>query len=311
MSHWNSFHSSETRDCIFFGCTTTFSTQKVGQNHFRLQHKHTKKLTLKNRHLVEPLASTSGVCSTAVDMPGHQSAENLEELRDDRFDLGEEIYGEADFDVIENSDSSNETESEKQSSEEFYMFYYADFLNRLTNFKFIPQATVTEIAEEYLSNTQKSLKNREVLLRKSLQSIAQISENDIEKVVKEVLVNDKFLLAQSNLNSEYKRTKFVQEKMQYVSPVEIILNEDEVRLGKKKDVLHYIPLTHSIKVLLEDPSLNKMLALNTGGSKNNGKICDVKDGTAYRENIFFKENPDAYSILLYSDAVELKGSRQN
>ena len=309
MSHWNSFHSSENRECIFLGCTTTFSTQKVGQNHFRLQHKHMKKLTLKNRHLVEPIASASGECSTAVDMPGPQPAENLEEQR--RFDLGDDNYGEADFDIIENSDNAIETESEKQSSEEFYMFYYSDFLNRLTNFKFIPQATVTEIAEEYLSNTRKSLKSREVLLRKSLQSLPQISESDIEKVVREVLVNDKFLTAQTNLNSEFKRTKFVQEKMQYVSPVEIVLNEDEVRRGEKKDIYHYVPLTHSIKVLLEDPSLNKMLALNAGKSKYDGKIYDVKDGTAYRENVFFKENPDAFSILLYSDAVELKGSRQN
>ena len=34
-------------------------------------------------------------------------------------------------------------------------------------------------------------------------------------------------------------------------------------------------------------------------------LRDVKDGGAFKENAYFQENPDAYSILLYSDAVEL------
>ena len=63
----------------------------------------------------------------------------------------------------------------------------------------------------------------------------------------------------------------------------------------------------SVKTLLEDPSMNKMLALSSGNrTSSEGKICDLKDGSAFKENPFFVNNPDAISILLYSDAVELK-----
>ena len=34
----------------------------------------------------------------------------------------------------------------------------------------------------------------------------------------------------------------------------------------------------------------------------------MKDGSVYKEGSFFKNNPDAYAALLYSDAVELKES---
>ena len=62
----------------------------------------------------------------------------------------------------------------------------------------------------------------------------------------------------------------------------------------------------SVKTLLEDPSMIKMLALSSGNRTSEGKICDLKDGSAFKENSFFVNNPDAISILLYSDAVELK-----
>ena len=199
-----------------------------------------------------------------------------------------------------------ESDVDKQTAEDYYMFYYADFLNRLTSFKYIPQTTVTDIAEEYLANTKKSLKQREILLRNSLKSIPNISQNDVEKIVLDVLGNDNFLKAQIALNSEYKRTKFVQENMNYVGPDEIVLNEEEIKQGKKKDVLHFIKISESVKTLLEDPSLNKMMALSSASRSSEAKIRDLKDGSSYKENLFFVNNPDAYSILLYSDAVELK-----
>ena len=84
------------------------------------------------------------------------------------------------------------------------------------------------------------------------------------------------------------------------------LNKEEVRLGSKKDVYHYIPIISSIKTLLQDESFNKMIASNYHPPQED-KIVDLKDGSLYKKSNFFRGSPDAFSILLYSDAVELKG----
>jgi hypothetical protein len=39
--------------------------------------------------------------------------------------------------------------------------------------------------------------------------------------------------------------------------------------------------------------------------QQDGLLRDVKDGFAYRSNPFFMEHPDAYTIMMYSDAIEI------
>ena len=48
-----------------------------------------------------------------------------------------------------------------------------------------------------------------------------------------------------------------------------------------------------------------MMALNKLPASED-KIVDMKDGNVFKKGVYFQSNPDAYSILLYSDAVELK-----
>merc|ERR1712096_528117 len=105
---------------------------------------------------------------------------------------------------------------------------------------------------------------------------------------------------------EYKRNKFIQEKMSYVAPKEILLNKIEVEEGKKKEVLHYVPITESFRTLLEDSSMIKMLAMKRAKSASIEKVCDLKDGSVYSNNEYFKSNPDAFPGLIYSDGVEIK-----
>ena len=49
MSHYNSFHGNEERDCIFNECKSSFHAagHKAATNHFRIKHKQTGKLQLK------------------------------------------------------------------------------------------------------------------------------------------------------------------------------------------------------------------------------------------------------------------------
>lgn len=297
MKHWNTYHSNENRDCIFLNCDTTFSESSVSRHHFRIKHKHTGDMTLKPRHLktIQAVENEDNIqeVNTSPSV-GSVSQETREEFIED--------YNDEDFEHIE----SLETEVGDGESENYYLGYYADFFNRLVNVKFIPVSTVTQIADEYLSNTRKSLEHRQKLLRKSLGSVQGICQADIEKVVKEVFENDMFLNAQMCLNTEYKRNKYIRENMRYVAPEEIVLNEEEVKLGKKKEVIHYVSMSESLKALIEDPTTIKMMAMKTSRQAFDHKISDLKDGSVYSKNGYFRENPDAFSAIVYSDAVELK-----
>ena len=301
MRHWNTFHSNEERDCPFAQCLTTFSKSSMSRHHFNSKHKHTNNMTLKARHLLTIEAPVDPE-EVSVQSLGSSTETVTEPI--DNYDDPSEFYNESDFHTIEVSEAENDADT--TADEDFYLSYYADFLNRLTNMKFIPQTTVQEISEEYMSNTRKSLENREKLLRKSLSSIPSIDQADIEKVVKDVIQNDKFLKAQISLNSEYKRTKFIQENMSYVGPCEIVLNKEAVQQGRRKEVLHYVPITDSVKNLLEDPSLNKMFAMKPFQRTSDNRIKDLKDGSVFKQSEFLQGNPEAYSIILYSDAVEIK-----
>ena len=301
MSHYNTYHGNEERDCIFLDCKTTFhaSLSSTARNHFRIKHKHTGKLKLKARHLLIPDVSES---SREI-LP--QEADIIEEDRNvnQRTSDGED-YDEDQLNALENLDFIEDSDND-ELSEDYYLQYYSDFLNRLGHFKYIPQSTIQEISEEYLLNTKKSLERREKALRKSLNNIKDLSQTDIEKIVTDVIENDAFLNAQQKLNTEYKRSKFIQESRSYVSPKEILLNKAEVQRGEKKDVLHYVPITESFKTLVQDPSFNEMVAMRKADITNE-KIRDIKDGSVYKNSEYFNENPEALTAILYSDGVEMK-----
>ena len=56
------------------------------------------------------------------------------------------------------------------------------------------------------------------------------------RIVKEVTDEDIFLNTQIKLNSEFNRNKYIQNNPNYVGPIEVVLNKNEVDQGGKKDV---------------------------------------------------------------------------
>ena len=298
MTHWNCFHSNEMRDCIFLNCQSTFGVNSTSRSHFQRQHKLKNLMELKERHLVLTSTPMHGLTESSEYLDPLNMNVETEDLED---------YSNEDLELeYENEDFENiNTEELVEETEDFYLQYYSDFLNRLINYKHVPVSTVKLIAEEYLLNSRKSLERREKLLRQSLGRIGGISEADIEKVVQDVTVNDPFISAQLKLNSEYKLKKYIQENMCYIQPQEIVLNKKEVKNGKKKEVLHYIPIDETFKALLEDHSMIKMMKMRSALTGEE-KLYDVKDGSLYHNNEYFKANPDSYTAMLYSDGVEIK-----
>ena len=191
---------------------------------------------------------------------------------------------------------------------DYFLMQYSDFLNRLCHFNFIPVKTVTKIANEYLQNSLKSSSVRELKLRKSLESLPNITEAQVETIVKESILDDDYLNAQKELSSAFKRNKFVQENFKYVPPVQYVLNPEEVKMGVSKDVIHYVDIKDSFKTLLEDKSFLEVLESDKNRirvSDTTEVLRDLCDESAYNDNYSFRNNPGAFAAHFYSDAVEL------
>ena len=297
MTHYNGFHGNEERPCIFAECKTEFhaACPNSARNHFRIKHKQTGKLKLKSLCVLNQGGSERSL----------EIANVPQEPEDVNGDLENDIY---EHDELESLDQEIiESASLDDSDGDYYLQYYSDWLNRLAHFKFIPQSTIQEIAEEHLLNTKQSLEKREKVLRKSLTETGALDENTIENIVKDVFKNDPYLQAQGMLNTEFKRTKYIHENPNFVAPQEVLLNKREVIQGSRRDVLHYVSMVESFKTLVQDKSFCKMIEQKVD-CVNDEKIKDIKDGHCYKSNKYFQENPEAYGAILYSDAIELKGS---
>ena len=292
LTHFNTVHHGHARVCVFENCGKKFNSFSISRHHFRAQHSNQG--LLKKVHLLSDIGAAQQTYQANIFTSPVDNAE-IDSVNLQDYDL-------FDIDAIENPEHEDSEESE-----EFFMLYWADFLNRLCHQKFIPHTTVQEISEEFYKNSLKSQEIRERKLRQSLMEVENLSGEEINKICKDVFEEDFFIKAQQQLNTQYKRQKFVQDKMKYVPPVEIILNKSEVEKGVMKDCIHYIPVDATLKNLLEDKSAVKMFENEKKRPpKDTQIISDILDGSLVKSNDFFKENKDALALIFYSDGLEIK-----
>ena len=295
-SHINTRHRLENRDCVFFHCETRFKPNVNSRNHFRLKHYKPNKTKLKTVHVID---------KSPINVPLNVLDDNFPDSNEDLYEL-EERDNDEEEDSVDEDENLDIICDENSETDDHYLMAYADFINRLITYKFIPVTSVKDIATEFLSQSRRSNKYKEKVLKDSLKKIPNLTEDQINQIVREN-INDPFTRAQEELSSEFKRTKFMEEKFKLVQPKEIILNKEEVKKGAPKDCIHYVPIIDTLKVLLEDPSFEKSLNMEADNSegREEGFLKDVKDGKVYENSRFFRDNPDAVAIMLYSDGVEL------
>ena len=291
MKHMNVEHGGEPRECIFDQCSKHFDANSASRHHFRTEHILKKKTKLKKKNLVDaelpiPVEAVTEQEETAV----------LEDF---------EMYDDADVQFLELGEEAQAEESENQS--DYFLKSYSDFCNRMCHRKYVPHQTMQEISSEFLSQSLKSTKFREKKLRESLRKLPNVTEKQIEEIVTESVIDDPMLKAQKQLDTNYKRSKYIRENFKYIQPQEMILNKDEVNIGKVKECYHYVSVVDSLKNLLEDDTFIEVMEKerNVVREKQMDVLKDVKDGSAYRDVEFFKQNPSAFTLILYSDALEL------
>ena len=291
MLHMRTFHASETVQCIFNGCDKKFNKSATFRSHFYEKHLKLNMCVLKDVHKLDNPVGGSDIIVNHDIIPEQDEAQVYEA----------EVFP-GDYEDI---DSEDEVVGGDDVDENFLMSY-CDFLNRMANFHFIPHSTIKIIGEEYLKNYTKSNEAKIKMLKKSLSKVPGITENEIHRVLDDFQSEDVFLEAQRKLDSEYKRVQFLKDNFVYVEPEEIVLNPRQVKESQApKAVVHYVSVIETVKNLVEDASFNEMIEKESESIHTEKKIRDVKDGQLYKNQSFFKENPGAFTMMLYSDAIEL------
>ena len=295
LTHTNTVHLMEPRACIFENCSTQFNANSASRHHFRLKHLKTKKIQLKKKNLTAEGSADRLSGDVNVDQVSEENTESEDEL---------ETYGNDDMAFIEAVEVDQNVPRDDQS--DYFLKAYADFLNRMCHYKFVPYKTMQTIASEFLAQSLKSTEERKVKLRESLGKLPNVSEEQIETIVREVLTEDRMLSAQKELDTDHKRNKFIRDNFKYTSPHEIVLNQDEIKRGAAKDVFHYVPITETFKHLVEDETFTDVLEkVREEGKTQTDVIKDIKDGAVYKQIEFFKRNPTAFVGIFYSDALEI------
>jgi hypothetical protein len=117
------------------------------------------------------------------------------------------------------------------------------------------------------------------------------------------LEENPFLELQKEFSSYYKIDKFVRNdpSFKYIEP-----EEHKIKILPAADSDHpkegnfvYISVAETLANITADPGFQ------SEKQQEDGLLRDVKDGHVYKSNPFFTEHPEAYTLMLYSDAVEL------
>jgi hypothetical protein len=121
-------------------------------------------------------------------------------------------------------------------------------------------------------------------------------QEDDRKSLLQKLEENPFVSIQKEFGSYYKIDKHVQTSGNYIAPLCFKLPP---RPDGVVPTFQYIPVIQ----LLETIITSEGLQLSTPAPVN--FFSDIKDGSCWKNNPFFVENPDAYAGQLYSDAVEI------
>ncbi|KAJ8669101.1 hypothetical protein QAD02_000360 [Eretmocerus hayati] len=198
-----------------------------------------------------------------------------------------------------NLQSSEQENSEKCDEEDLPLWYLqnlAHFYLKLETELLLPISTIQKIISEICVLLQES---QDIIKKKLSSKLVHegIVPERVNEIIQEIFEDDLFIKSHEILRSDHMRKKFYKSKLDHVEPV--MINVD----GGKTSFA-YIPVPGTSKGFANDKSMQHHLRKKRL-VRDDGVLRDFKDGDVYRKNKFFEENPDAFEIILYSDAFEI------
>lgn len=163
----------------------------------------------------------------------------------------------------------------------------------------MPASTVQYVASEFLKMHRQNNEITGSNISKYLQKIGGSIES-ISDIIEKTSNDNVFFKIEKLFGTSHKRYKFYKENFAYVEPIQIPLGN-----AKGKNIFfHYVPIKETLKKLFYNKSLSDQLIFQNPNHEDN-VLKDFTDGIVFKENIFFKKNPDAIQLILYQDSFEV------
>lgn len=116
--------------------------------------------------------------------------------------------------------------------------------------------------------------------------------------LQEKMKKNPFVSLGEEFSSYYKINKHTLNSPHYIAPTQFkLLPNDQGDVG----TFQYVPIIQTVAAIVNDPDFENLSQAPTP----EGCLYDIKDGAQFKENAYFKDNPDALAGHLYSDAIQL------
>jgi hypothetical protein len=116
--------------------------------------------------------------------------------------------------------------------------------------------------------------------------------------LQEKMRDNPFVKLQEHFSSYYKINKETENSPHYITPLQFKLPRNE---AGKECPFQYVPIIETLGAIISDPDFESL----SEEPAPKGYLHDIKDGSSWKKNQYFKDNPEALTGQLYSDAVEL------
>lgn len=290
----------------------TVSTCKSEFDNFLSLKKHLYSHMRKGEKIICPYNNCIRSYHLVNSFSGHLSKDHKNEpivtnnfmvsFQNNQDQLREACSNSLDFENFPELDSSEQNNSEETSEivndpEQNYLENLAIMFLKLESLKLVPISTIQTIVSELsgmyaLGQDVNRIKLTEILKKERL------SSDLINNVVEKFFANDLFSESLEKLDSNYKRKKFYKENFDHVAPKAIKINPS------KGTFFCYVPIQSTLQLFFRDKSVKHEIQLKVPVNDTN-LMQDFTDGTAFKNNEFFKNNPESLKLILYQDAFEI------
>lgn len=296
--HLYAVHTVKKEEVTCLFCSFRTNVTSTLQSHFSRKHK-VQTPDLLNTNLMSISEDNDQVVNDSTFEDNYfetrsQCDEILDGVERDSYSPDSEV-------LTSNIDEMKALEEEADDFDEenckLFVRALAITFNSWMNVKGIAWSTVNSIVTEVFESYRKGVEfTKSKIRRKLLES--GIREDEVKVIMSAAEIMDPIELARKELETESSRKNFICSSFPYVKPVTI-------RLGPgKSDIMHYVPIKDSLKNLLEDQSFIDQRNEDPYYFEPN-IIKDIRDGSCFKENEFFRVNPDALPLIAFADELEV------
>lgn len=256
-------------ECPFTNCTLTFQNTDSFKSHVRRSH-YTKAV-------------------------GYESVFNMNNnVVPITFDIVEPSY----LEIPSNSDSNPIS---GKIFPDVFLKNLALFYLKLQAKFFIPSSTVQSIIDEFQEIHNLGFRDTIDKIKQALSTV-NIPSDELNVMYGAIESTDLLSLYNNTyLKTDHLRKMFFKEHFSYIEPKEIYLGKNKFN---KYSYAQYVPIKETLKYLFMQKEVRQQHADTQNRKTEQNVLSDILDGTVFKDNILFKNSPEAIKFILFQDAFE-------